>query len=264
MEKFVYTNPKGGTITIDYGNTYIIEKYDGLAASEIIPVTARGFRQNGNTLSYVSLGIRIITLSFYIASADMNTFYTNRKFVSSVFNPLLGEGILEYTNNHLVKQIKVLPSRLPRISEKFGPLQLVTVEFTAYDPFWYDKTETISTMTDYVGGITLNNVGDYETPMRVEFSGITVNPQILNETTGELIKVNKSLTTGEKLIIDTRYGNKTVTHITNSSVRTSAYNLITNDSKFFSLQLGNNQIKYSADMGTPVIKIYWKNRFVGV
>lgn len=264
MEKFEYTNSKGQSITIEYGGNYILESYDGLAAAEVIPISARGYRQNGYSLAHTSLGIRIINIYFYIHTNTMGCFYKKRKYLSAVFNPLLGEGTLTYTNDHTTKSISILPTLLPTPVEKYGTLQLLNLELTAHDPFWYDETETISTMVDYQGGITLNNVGDYETPMRVEFSGITVNPQILNATTGELIKVNKSLTTGEKLIIDTSYGNKTVTHITNSSVKTSAYNLITNDSKFFSLQLGNNQIKYSADMGTPVIKIYWKNRFVGV
>lgn len=264
MEKFIYTNPKGASITIEYGAEYILESYEGLAAAEIIPITTRGHGQNGVALNHTFLGTRIISIYFYVFADSMTSFYTKRRTLSSVFNPMMGEGTLEYTNNYITKVIRVLPTLLPTPVNKYGNLQLINIEFTAHDPFWYDKTETVSTMVDYVGGITLNNVGDYETPMRVEFSGITVNPQILNQTTGELIKVNKSLTAGEKLIIDTSYGNKTVTHINNSSVRTSAYNLITNNSKFFSLQLGNNQIKYSADMGTPVIKIYWKNRFVGV
>lgn len=264
MEKFIYKNTKGQAITIQYGGSYILESYDGLAAAEVIPIISKGYRQHGNSLNDVNLGTRIINIYFYIHAENMADFYDKRRNLSAIFNPLLGEGELTYTNDYMEKTISVLPTLLPTPVEKYGTLQLLNIELTANDPFWYDKTETISTMVDYQGGITLNNVGDYETPMRVEFSGITVNPQILNETTGELIKVNKSLTTGEKLIIDTSYGNKTVTHITSSSVRTSAYNLVTNDSKFFSLQLGNNKIKYSADMGTPVIKIYWKNRFAGV
>lgn len=282
MEKFIYTNPRGQSITIQYGGSYILESYDGLAAAEVVPISSRGYKQNGYSLAHTSLGTRIINIYFYVQANTMEDFYEKRRYLSAVFNPLLGEGTLAYTNNYITKSISVLPTVLPTPVEKYGTLQLLNLELTAHDPFWYDISENKLIMTGFTGGLTyplesvdyqfadiaavttIDNVGDWATPVRFEFVGAMTNPQITNTTTGEFIKVIKTLTEGEQLIIDTAYGNKTVTYISNTGASSSAYHLITNDSSFFQLQMGGNRLAFVADTGTPEIFINWRNRYVGV
>ena len=170
----------------------------------------------------------------------------------------------------------------PEPKEKMGTLQRFYVEFLANDPFWYDITESKLLMTGFTGGLTyplesedyqfadiaatakIINNGDWLTPVRFEFSGATTNPVITNVTTGEYIEVAKTLVEGERLYIDTSYGNKTVTFVNTEGVISSACNLITNTSSFFQLQVGENRLTFVADTGTPEIFIVWRNRFVGV
>ena len=264
MEKFTYTNRKGESLNIEYGGNYILDGYDGLANTEIIPMTTKGYAQHGNTLNRTILGIRIISIYFYLFEDGMTNFYTKRRYLSSVFNPLLGEGVLEYTNNHTTKRINVLPTVLPTQVDKRGSLQLFNIELTAYDPFWYDNTETVSNMAGFESGLTLTNVGDYETPVRIEVVGAAVNPKITNSATGQFLKVNKVLSANQKIVFDTAYGNKTVTFTDAIGASSNAYKLLTNDSKFFNLQIGANKLVYGGTSSTPVIKMYWRNRFVGV
>lgn len=282
MEKFIYRNPMGQSITIQYGGTYILDSYDGLSAAEIIPITTKGYRQNGITLNHTSLGTRIINIYFYVHTDSMLTFYEKRRYLAALFNPLLGEGVLTYTNDFTTKSISVLPTVLPTPVEKYGTLQLLNIELTANNPFWYDTVENVLRMGDYENGFTfpmgavsypfatlgsiatIHNYGDWTTPLNIEFRGPADTPKINLINTGEAIEVNKELIVNEKLWINTAYGNKTVIYEEDDGTLSSAYNLITNASSFFQLQMGENNLSFESEGGQPEVYLRWRDRFVGV
>jgi len=286
MEKFEFKNSKGDRITFDYVSDYRIESYDGLSSAELIPTTSQGYNQHGTTLHKIKYGARIINLYFLVYDATMEGFYNKRRSLSSIFNPLLGEGTLTYTNDYISKKINVAVSVPPTPVNKIGGgFQQFNIELTAHNPFWTDTTESALKMGDYQGGLTfpvfseeqpyfqfaqkgdlarVNNVGDIPTPVRAEFRGEAVNPILTLTNTGELIKVNTTLAVGEKLLIDTAYGNKTVWKVDTNGIATSAYNLITTDTSFFELPIGESILTFGSEGGEPEVYIYWYNRFVGV
>lgn len=282
MEKFIYRNPRGQAITLRYGGSYILDSYDGLTAAEVIPISTKGYRQHGSTHKHTMLGTRIINIFFYLYADSMAAFYEKRRYLAQVFNPLLGEGVLTYENDFTTKSISVLPTILPSPVQKMGSLQLLNVELTASNPFWYDTVENVIRIGDYVDGLkfplaapsykfatmgtttVVENKGDWSQPLLFEFRGTANKPRLSSLTTGEHIEINKNLLLGEKLWIDTSYGNKSVIFEDANGVRTSAYNLITNDSAFFQLQMGKNELSFSSDGGQPEVYLYWRDRFVGV
>ena len=282
MEKFTYLNSIGKQIEIAYGGNYLLDTYDGLTAAEVIPATVRGYNQNGYTLSSTNLGARTITLHFYIFGDTMEQFYQNRAALSQVFNPLCGNGLLTYENDYTKKSIYAVVSVPPTIENRMGNLQQCAVELTAYNPFWFDSTENAMRMADFQGGLKfplksayytfasrgdagrITNYGDVATPVRIEFRGPAENPDIILVNTGEFIKVNTTIAQGEKLIITTDYGNKSVIKEDTSGSRTSAYHLITRDSTFFSLPLGENKLTFKSDAGEPEVYLYWRNLYTGV
>lgn len=282
MEKFIYTNAQGRSITFAQKGTYIIANYSGLAQSEVIPISSRGYRQIGKTLAHTGLGLRIIQLDFYLHSNTMEEFYEKRRELAQIFNPLLGEGTLIYSNNYTTKSIAVLPTLAPQPINKMGSLQLFSMELTAHNPLWYDVEDNRVRMAGFENGLTyplekewyrfadisssmvITNVGDWTTPVKFEFSGSASNPTIANATTGEQIAVNKAMENGEQLIIDTAFGNKTVMFVDGSGKATSAYNLISNDTTFFQLALGDNRLVFAAETGQPEVYITWRNCYVGV
>ncbi len=285
MEKFEYRNSRGASITIDYIGPYFIESYDGLTSAEIIPIANKGYNQQGYSYQKSLYGARIINLYFYVHDNTMQGFYAKKRSLAALFNPLLGEGTLTYTNDYGSKKISAVVTYPPSPVTKMGSLQIFNVELTAHNPFWTDVAEQALKMGDYQGGLTfpfnnedepymqfaqkgdlayINNIGDIETPIRAEFRGEAINPILTLENTGELIKVNTSLAVGEKLIIDTAYGNKTVWKEAIDGTRESAYNLITNDTSFFHLPEGESTLTFGSDGGEPEVYIYWYNRYVGV
>lgn len=111
----------------------------------------------------------------------------------------------------------------------------------------------------------VDNVGDDEAPIQIEYIGPAKNPVVTNETTGEYIKVNMEIGEKEKLIIDTTEGKETVNLITPHEIK-DVYNNIDLNSTFFKLIVGKNLIKYSSDIegakDQVTIKDY-TNKYVG-
>lgn len=277
MEKITYTNSLGNTITFDYKGEYILTDFTGMSAAEIIPATTQGYKQHGQALNDVSLGIRVMTLNILIWGDR----YGKKRELDKLFNPLFGEGTLVYTNDHQSKMIKCVPTLTPQISKRNGSIHIVEVELTAYNPFFYDVVENVMKMDDYTGGLTfplagvmkfaekgdvsrIENTGDYYTSIRAEFRGDAINPRLILENTGEYIRVNTTIAADEKLWIDTTYGNKTVYKEAADGTLTSAYNLIDINTSFFQLPLGQNTLTFGSDGGQPEVYLYWRNCYLGV
>lgn len=102
-------------------------------------------------------------------------------------------------------------------------------------------------------------------PIQIVYEGPATNPKILNETTGEYIKVNMEIGEKEKLIINTTEGNEIVNLITPHETK-DVYNKIDLNSTFFKLIIGKNLIKYSSDIEGAKDKVSVEvcNRYVGV
>jgi hypothetical protein len=284
MEKFIYTNSVGDSLTISYVNDdYIIKDYDGLTASEIIPITTSGYMQMGNTFIGNKLGARLINISFYVVGRGIADLYEKRRYLGKVFNPTLGEGILTYTNDYTTKSISVAVSSCPYPTEKNGSLQLFYIELVANNPLWYDTSINALKLGDFIGGLTFPLVfntdirfaqkgeianitidGDVPSPIQVEFRDNSLKPKLTLLNTSEFIKVDMEIGAGEKIVINTAYGNKTAIHTDANGIQTSAYNLITPDSTFFSLPVGDNQLTFAGDAGSPEVYIYWRNWYTGV
>lgn len=280
MELLSYRNPDNQVIEIGYGGDYQLHEWYGMGASEVLPVTARGYRQQGYTYQGATLGMRIITVNIrYVGE-----YYRHKDMIDRTFNPLLGPGVLTYTNDFTSRSITVLPT-LPATPLTRDGYHVVTVELTAYDPFFYDPAENALKLGDYRGGLTfpmkfdpsirfaqkgdmanIEIVGDVESPLRAEFRGPAVKPKLTNVTTGEFIEVDATLAAGDTLWINTAYGNKTVIIHRADGTEENAYNLITVDSSFMQLQRGQNRLEFtsegSGDAGTEVY-LYWRNRYIG-
>lgn len=286
MEQFIFENSLGNSITIDQNNdsTFFLQSYDGLTSSEIIPITTTGYNQIGSKFIKNKIGIRLINISFQVYGETMQDFYEQRRNLSSIFNPTLGEGVLTYQNDFINKSIDVSISAMSYPTEKNGNLQLFTVELIAHNPLWYDTELSGLKLDGFTGGLTfplsivnggvilaekgavgnIEIIGDVPSPILVEFRNSGTNPKLTNVTTGDFIQINTIIDDNEKIIVNTAYGNKTVTFINIDGEESSAYHLTSNDSKFFSLPMGLNKLSFEASGGMPEIYIYWRNWFLGV
>lgn len=102
------------------------------------------------------------------------------------------------------------------------------------------------------------NSGHIPVGFRLTFyarGGNVTNPKLINIRTQEFIKINKVLEQGEKVVIDTNKGNRTV--YGTIGVETSNYFIYKDlDSSWLTLDVGKNEFNYSADNGMDLLDVY--------
>lgn len=210
--------------------------------------------------------------------------------MAQVFNPKLGLGTLKYEYDGGIKCIACVPDGLPVVpsavqnsSSRTASSQLATINLVAPIPFWTDELSVSNPMSAFIGKFILpfhlpavigvqgskqifTNLGDVPTPVTILFKGPATNPVVTNLTTGEFIKINRTLADGDTLTVNTAFGNKRVEITDSEGNVTNAFNWIDQASTFWNLEVGDNEIEYSADSGqeNAIVSITWQNLYVGI
>lgn len=159
------------------------------------------------------------------------------------------------------------------------------MDLLALDPFWLDPYESSEPLSAWIGKFkfpfkfpvefgekanrtTINNDGDVETPVFIDFYGPAINPTVTNETTGQRIRIKRTLSATDKLEVSTEFGNKYVEIVAADGSRTNAFHWIdlSADPILFQLALGENDISFSSDdpASTGSVNIRYKKRYVAV
>ncbi|WP_246041934.1 phage tail family protein [Robertmurraya kyonggiensis] len=262
-----------------------ITKIEGLGGAEADVQTQKSPYQDGETHIDSPLKPRPISIEFAIHADNRLQLYEYRKQMTRIFNARLGEGLLTYNFGGVGKEIKaavesgpIFPDGKGNETERYqrGLLNLICP-----NPYWkspqIEEEPTFEALFEFPFegefemGIQrdtriIDNDGDSPTPIQVEFYGPAVNPIIRNLTTGEFIKVNQTLGENELMKIDTTPGIKSVYFVGADGAERNVFNWIDLDSTFFQLQIGENEIEYSADSDIQgaIVNIYYQKLYVGV
>lgn len=103
----------------------------------------------------------------------------------------------------------------------------------------------------------LYNPGEVENGVIIKFiatGGIVNAPKLLNVNTNEYIGVDYELQPNDQIVIDTRYGEKTVKLI-RSGAETDLLNYIMEDITWFNIKLGDNIFYKSATSGNEYLNV---------
>ncbi|MED4299745.1 phage tail family protein [Geobacillus stearothermophilus] len=289
MQRIIFTNARGQSVELKSSAPFLLQSIDGLGDVDADIQTQRAPFQDGSTYIDSVLQERAISLQIAILAADKSTLLQKRQYLASVFNPKLGLGTLRYENSETVREIEAVPDGVPVFpsgKENRGPtFQKALVNLLCPSPFWLTE-EKVDQLVVWEGGLEfplelptffaqqstnkakiLFNDGDVETPIFVTFHGPATAPiKIINVTTGEFIEVNQNLLVGERLEINTAFGQKRVTKVLSDGTEVNAFHYISLDSTFFQLIPGNNLLDYStgADYERAAVTITWRNRYLSV
>lgn len=91
----------------------------------------------------------------------------------------------------------------------------------------------------------------------------SLQPRIYNLSTGEYIGFYVDMLVGDRLLINTADGSKSVVLI-RDGVETNYINTIMEGSKWLKMAVGQNEFTYTADEGVINLGIYHTNRYQGV
>lgn len=286
MQRIIFTNARGQSVELKSSAPFLLQSVDGLGDVDADIQTQKAPFQDGSTFIESVLQERSISLEIAII-ADKSTILKQRQFLASVFNPKLGPGTLRYENGETVREIEAVPDGVPVFPsgrENRGPFfQKAMVNLLCPEPFWLDEFHTSEKMSYILGGLSfplrlgtsfaqrgfkkiLRNQGDVATPVTIEFYGPATNPVVWNRTTGEFVRVNRSLGEQDKLIITTNFGNKSVLIENNDGTTTNVFNWIDLESSFWQLVPGENIIEFGSDSDATKSRVIvsYKNRYLSV
>lgn len=275
MAKLIYTNERGDSIELGQSAPFFVTSIEGFSNVDNIIDSYQSPNQDGESVTNEKLAGRHMVIQGEYYTRDRQD---GRNKLIKVFNPKL-EGILKYINGSFIKEIKCKPEKSPVISSTNKSTVPYLINLYASNPFWLDDFETSEEIITWIGGMTfplrlptafsmaggkiinIINDGDVETPIRLEVTGTATNPKVLNRTTGEFIKVNRTLTSDDTLVITTDFGNKRV-ELNEQNV----FNYIDLNSTFFNLVVGDNVIELTTEdeNDNTNIKISYRNRYIGV
>lgn len=279
-----------GATTYDLYDYAQLLGYAGFGASPNNILAEQGPLQHGETYRGLRLLGRPLSLILGLKGSSWANLQTKRQDLLGLFSP---------DPDELIK-LKVLPVTggqayqidcqqagdldLPSADQE-GFYQRLSVGLFAPGSTWYDPTQAA-----IVFGITLganefevpmdiplhigasviddtraiDNEGTWEAEPIIEIEGPITNPKVENLTTGEVLDfTGLSLGSGNKRIIDTRYGYKTVEDENGAS---QLDDLADDDLATFHLERGLNSVKVTGTGGDASTQVYIRFyiRFIGI
>lgn len=262
---------------------FLLQRIEGIEKITIVDNTSQSPLQDGESYNYSVAEKRQIILKFVVKSKSYDEYLMLRNEVIKCFNPKVS-GKLTYENGSILRELKCKSEETPDMPiDRKNKMVECTVILIAYDPYLQNINFNNIEITAWEGGFTFPlslpfslkqkgeprvNIfcdGHVETPVEIIFHGPAENPTVTNLTTGDFIKINRTLTSDETLYIDTTFGKKTV-EVEANGARQNAFNYIDLNSSFFNLQPGDNLIEYTAggEVTPQGVEIRYKNRYLGV
>lgn len=274
---------KGLTIDFD-SHPFLITKID-FSTSETTHYTSRGIGQHGEIITGSKLEPRDIPLIGYILnSTDVEV---DKRQLNKFFSPL--------DEIEIIKDNKYKISGKLTSTVKFGTGKeegKFSVTLFAPQPFfctveadkqsiaaWEPKFTfpfAIMSKDEIVFGsripksiIEIINEGDVNCGLICEFvaKGSVTNPKIYDMVTNKEMQLRYTMSEGERIIMNTNYGSKSVTSINGDVERDliGVFNFFTNWD-FIQLQPGLNSIGFSADSNADKLEVYITHspKFLGV
>ena len=288
MQRLRFINARGAEISFDNHAPFVFWKIQGIEMPPTFSISTQASGQHGYTPHELLLEQRTVRLSAHIHGTDgVRRMYELRKSLNEVCNPLLGIGTLVYENDNGIWQIGAFCRGNPYAGKTHG-VQTLDLTFECPLPFWLSRELSEAKLAYVDGGlefpiITPNNFGtlgyqvhidnDGDAPAPLEFfiDGGALNPIIINETTGEFIRLSRHVRLRDTLYINTdpealEVSLITIDPETNLPQRDNAYGYISVDSTLFRLVPGINMLKFTSDDENKQvrIRILFRKRYVGV
>lgn len=132
-------------------------------------------------------------------------------------------------------------------------------------PFAIDSSGVELSTRDETRAAVVENGGHVPTGITVELVATerSLQPRIYNLTTGAYIGFYVDMLAGDRLVVCTEEGKKSVTRI-RDGVETDYFGTIMEDIDWLVLEPGPNEITYTVDEGNMTLAIRYTNKYQGV
>ncbi len=263
---------------------YILSAVTGVGGVEASVISSTVPGMDGAYMQGVRIEAREIPCTVYVRGNDRQDMYSQRFDLIRKLTPTNKLGWLYYQNDYTLVRIQALPRLPPDFTERIRNYNKAELSFWCPSPYWRavsGKTEEIG----YIKGagfkfpfsfpmkfaslkneVTIDYQGSVPAPVTITVYGAAAKPKITNQTTGQYIAVEESLTNAQRLIIVTTRGSKSVRISETGKAARDAFQYIDPASVFWELQPGKNVISYDSgdDSQTTSVKIAYTEFYSGV
>lgn len=195
---------------------------------------------------------------------DRREMYQNRFDLIRCLTAKSTPGTLYYYNDYISAKIGAIPQSSPKFTARVKNYNAADITFYCPTPYW-ESVDKTNVKIAWIGN-------EFEFPIAIEptmqfgviqskktvvinaalntsiiitITAPATDPiKISNNTTGQVIELERALTGKEQLIINTQRGNKSVTLVHNDGTTEDAFHYITPDSDLFELVPGANELEY--------------------
>ena len=291
MQKLIYVPPwdtPGGddNVSLMLAEPYILGTVSGTSGTDttIRADTIPGL--DGVYMREIRIEPALIKCTVNVHGTNREEMYKNRFSLIQCLTPKADPGTLYYTNDYKTLKIGAVPQNSPQFTARIQNFNTASIEFYCPSPFWEETAATVKKVA-YVGsdfsfplsfeGNIRFGVVQSETiitpksvvnvPLLITIGAPATNPiKLTNRATGETIELGKALTDGQKLIINTKRGNKSVILVNADGTSEDAFNYITPDSVLFELVPKENNIVYESwnENEPTTVTIEYYERYTGV
>lgn len=294
--KIVFTpnDPTGqvSPLTIDAQNPpyqLIRGSLNGFGGVTYTHYTSQAPNQSGAVYYFSRMNERELSFRFRVYASSFDDAQTKKQAISQVFSAYYGEGTLRiYTDAGNTKYFDIrcvsngVTTMYQTIAAHNDTMFEVSVNLTACHPMFFDPVKKSVNFDDVIGGFalpfkydfslgiqyagTVRNSGTTSTPCTITVNGPCTNIKLRNRRTGELIQVNASADTGEKITINTDPETSFVRKTDKFGEVTNIFYALSADSVLWQLEPGDNIIEYndSTSITANEVLVEWYNQYEGV
>ncbi|GEM_PF-4693497 len=287
MQRFIFTDDlegknSPGTKTIELLHVLEVKGLNGM------PSTINGskaYGKDGITVSSVTMDARPFSILFDILGENFEAAATERRALTSFFGNKKPKRF-EYSRDDFKVYLKdVYPAGVYETGVNEKRILNGTMQFIATNPYlkrdipfssfafetavleyFEDGIEFPDTGLEYSTAetsITVANNGDEISPALIRFHGPANNPEVINTTTNQKMKVLIEIDSNEYLEVSSETGR--VDKIDSENVRHNAFDSISDDSEFINLAVGENIFNFnSAGGGTGYLEVGGVEYYAGI
>jgi len=274
----------GQSVTFFNRRPHILWQVEGMGLPVVNVIRSEGTGLDGYSFEGVTLGARSIKIKGHIMTEQgQREMYRLRRELGRIMSPVLGLLTLTYSNDYSTWTTKIVVTKNPYESRMKSNMTL-TLEGECPDPYWYEEAVQSHKMLYIEGGfefpfefpiefgirgyqLEIQNDTNVFLPLRFEVAGGCVRPLIRNETTGEEIKINRTIPDDTYLLIHTKLREKKVLIVnTDGTNPVNAFGYVEQNSQLFMLRPGLNRLYFDSEDNstTAQITVSYQRRWAAV
>lgn len=279
-----------GTVAVNFDNKTYTKSVMDLGSIEANLSSYVGAGQAGSTITARNYGTRDIEIQGYVLGESQEEMKSRKATLQKVIVPT--------TDFYLVIDDRyrlriTATSTLQYETDWYLNCELLTkftIEGTCSNPFFETIQEQQASITGWIKDfhfpyvnpvgnrftfghrstsriVDLRNESEVETGMIISFSavaGTIVNPSLMNVDTGEQLKLEATIQSGEEVRVNTGYGTKSARNVSKDE---NWLQYVTLDSTWLQMPVGQSSFRYDYDessTGTLECNVYYTPQLIEV